>query len=44
MLPRIWEEDCVKRDTIFRKLIGIKIDIEESKRNCKNLFKLVYNK
>lgn len=42
MIPRIWEQDCVKRDTIFRTLIGIEIDIEDSKRRCKNLYKLVY--
>ena len=42
MIPRIWEQDCVKRDTLFRKVIGIEIDIEDSKRRCKSLYKLIY--
>lgn len=43
MIPHIWEQDCVKRDTIFRTLIGIEIDIKDSKRRCKKLYKLIYS-
>lgn len=43
MIPRIWEQDCIRRDTVFRKLLGIEIDLENSKQRCKKLYKLIYN-